>query len=510
MTLPQFLGQVLAAAGEDRPNVLVLQPDQHRGTMMGCMGDKQAITPNLDRMAGEGILFRNCVSSSPVCCPFRASMQTGLYPHKHGVLSNDKYRLDPSHPTFAEMFEKAGYKTGYIGKWHLDGGLPKKEGGEGVTPKAVGGFVPPERRRGYQEWNGYEKSHEYFEVWTYNEEGKKIRVQGYDWEPTWFTDKALDFAKRHSEAKEPWLYYVAYGPPHVPEECLPKYLNMFPPEKFELPPDVKAAFTGQEEAMARKEFQMYYALVTAIDTEVGRLLEGLKQLGVDNNTIILYTSDHGDVLGSHVGGKAGKGKPAAKGKSSGEGESDAGYEGESKFRGKAKPYANAFRTPLIVHWPKKIKAGQVCDALVSGVDLPVTLLDLAGAPPIPGAQGVSVAPWCLTGNGPKREGIWIGLGSWRAVWDGRYVYSPAPFNILYDHDSDPCEVKNLLGDPASQAEQQRLHALLTRLAREVEDPLAPELDKMATGGGGQSAPAGTEKPAKPGKKKPASGKKAKA
>ena len=110
--LVMLLAAVAAWAESSRPNVLVIQPDQHRGTIMGCMGDRQARTPNLDRLAKEGILFRNAASSSPVCCPFRATMQTGLYPHKHGVLSNDKYRLDPKHPTFAEMFVKAGYQTG--------------------------------------------------------------------------------------------------------------------------------------------------------------------------------------------------------------------------------------------------------------------------------------------------------------------------------------------------------------------------------------------------------------
>jgi arylsulfatase A-like enzyme len=436
-----------------RPNVLIIQPDQHRGTIMGCMGDPQAKTPNLDRLAREGILFRNCVSSSPVCCPFRATMQTGLYPHKHGVLSNDKYRLSAAHPTFAEMFVQAGYKTGYIGKWHLDGGVPKAEGGKGVTPQAVGGFVPPQRRRGWQEWNGYEKSHEYFEVWKYNAAGQKERVAGYDWEPTWHTDMALDFAKRHSAAGEPWVYYISFGPPHVPEECPQRFLDMFPPDKFTLPPDVTAHFKGAAEKEIRREFQVYYALVAAIDFEVGRLLDGLKRLGVDDNTIILYTSDHGDYLGSHVSGKGSKKEP----------------------RGKGVPYATAFRIPLIIHWPANIKAGQVCEALVSSADLAPTILGLAGAPPIPGAQGTSMAPWCLTGNGPKHDAIWIGLRGWRAAWDGRFLYSPAPYNILYDHQTDPYEMNNLFLVAGSLVQRQRMRELLNRTAEEIEDPMAAEL-----------------------------------
>jgi arylsulfatase A-like enzyme len=403
-------------------------------------------------MAKEGILFHNSASSSPVCCPFRATMQTGLYPHRHGVLSNDKYRLNPKDLTLAEMFVKAGYRTGYIGKWHLDAGLPEKEGGEGLTAKGVGGFVPPERRRGYQEWNGYEKAHEYFEVWKYNEKGKKERVTGYDWEPTWYTDMALDFARRHSEAGEPWLYYIAFGPPHVPEQCPQRFLDLFPPDKIELPPDVKAIFKGADELTIRKKFQVYYALVAAIDVEIGRLLEGLKRLGVDDDTIILYTSDHGDFLGSHV--------------------TDAD---STKLRGKAAPYATAFRTPLIIRWPSRIKPGMISDALVSSADLAPTLLDLAGVPPIPGAQGLSMAPWCLTDAGPRHEAIWIGLGKWRAVWDGRFVYSPGPYNILYDHQADPYEMNNLYNAPESQAQRKRLHELLVKVAQEINDPMAAEL-----------------------------------
>ena len=192
---------------------------------------------------------------------------------------------------------------------------------------------------------------------------------------------ALDFAKRHTAAGEPWLYYLAYGPPHVPEQCPQRFLDLFPPEKFELPPDVKASFTGDDEKQIRAAFQVYYALVTAVDVEIGRLLDGLKRIGADENTIILYTSDHGDYLGSHAKGTGSK----------------------KDLRGKAVPFANAFRIPLIVRWPAKIRPGQMCEALVSSADLAPTLLDLAGAPPIPGAQGTSMASWCLTGDGPRPE-----------------------------------------------------------------------------------------------------------
>ena len=161
----------------EKPNVLVIQPDQHRGTVMGCAGDSQVKTPNLDRLASEGIRFSRCASSSPVCSPFRGTMQTGLYCHTHGVDVNN-ILLDPELITFADLFADAGYATGYIGKWHLDGGKPR--GG--------GGFIESgPRRAGWQEWHGYQKGHEFFEVWDYNENRERVQIEGYDWEPMWHT-----------------------------------------------------------------------------------------------------------------------------------------------------------------------------------------------------------------------------------------------------------------------------------------------------------------------------------
>ena len=171
-------------AGGKKPNILIVQPDQHRAGVMGCAGDALVKTPNLDRLAAEGVRFSNCVSSSPVCSPFRATLQTGLYPHKHGVDVNGE-SLYPDVRGFSEIFAEAGYATGYIGKWHIDG----------QKLKGTGGFIPKERRHGWQEWNGNETEHRFFDVWRFDAEGKQAPVEGYDWEPAWHTDMALDIAR---------------------------------------------------------------------------------------------------------------------------------------------------------------------------------------------------------------------------------------------------------------------------------------------------------------------------
>ena len=429
------------------PNVLVIQPDQHRGTIMGCAGDKQVQTPNLDQLASEGIRFSHAASSSPVCSPFRGTMQTGLYPHTHGVIGNN-ILLDPELTGFAEVFADAGYATGYIGKWHLDGGVPES---------GSGGFIAPgPRRQGWQEWHAHEKGHSFFDVWTFDDEGNKVHMEDYDWEPTWHTDMALDFAKRPRDAETPWLFYLGYGPPHKPQECPDRFLDLYDPDTFELPPDVQGRFSEEMERDLRRAYQVYYGQVTAVDYEIGRVMQGLEDLGVAENTIVIYVSDHGDLLGSHVEG--------------------ASHVEEGDLRGKGSPYATAFRVPCIVRWPERVAAGQVCDALVSSVDFTPTILDLAGLDIPEAMQGDSMAGWCLDGNGPRNEVVYLGLGrgqaghGWRAVWDGRYVYSLMKYNVLYDHEEDPFEMHNRFEDDGYADVRAQLNEQMIRMAMSKEDP----------------------------------------
>ena len=396
---------VAQPGSRQRPNILIIQPDQHSALVMGCMGDHQVQTPHLDALAAQGVHFENAVANSPVCCPCRASLQSGLYWHTHGVDTNG-IRLSPGFPCLAEVLHDEGYQTGYIGKWHLDGGIP---------PESPGGYIPPgPRRQGWREWWGYEKSHEFFEVWRYNDRAKQERVPGYDWEPTWHTDMALDFVERQTDAGDPWCYYVGYGPPHKPEQCPQQFLDLYDPAAFELSPAQKAHLS--DEAELRRVLQMYYAQVTAVDHEVGRMMAGLDQLGVAEDTIVLYCSDHGDVLGSH-----------------------------GKIRGKSMPYATSFRVPTMFRWSGTI-APQRTDALIGTPDLPATLLDLAGIEAPVSWQGASFAPLCHGEAQATPDAVPLGLRGWNGVWDGRHVYSEGNPHCLYDHRNDPFEQKNLVND----------------------------------------------------------------
>ena len=190
-------------------------------------------------------------------------MQTGLYIHEHGVVENG-IQLKHEFETIGEIFSESGYATGYIGKWHLEGFVPDD---------TVGGFIEPgEARQGWQEWLGYEKSHEFFKVWKYNDKREKVRLHEYDWELAWHTDMALDFIRRKTNENKPWCYYVAYGPPHKPEQCLPEFLGRYDPGAFKLPPDAERDLPADKKQELREIMQMYYAQVSTVDHEVGRLV----------------------------------------------------------------------------------------------------------------------------------------------------------------------------------------------------------------------------------------------
>ncbi|MFT7034094.1 MAG: arylsulfatase A-like enzyme [Cyclobacteriaceae bacterium] len=440
-----------------KPNILILMPDQFRSDMMGCAGQPDIITPNIDQLAGDGIRFTNAISGGPVCCPTRTTIQTGLYIHEHGI-TNNNLPMDTNHTTIAEILVDEGYATGFIGKWHLDGGKPKD---------GVGGYIPEgEQRQGWQGWHGYEKSHEFFEVWDFDENGKKVRLEEYDWEPTWQTDKALEFIETNTKQDKPWCYYIAYGPPHNPFQCPKEYLDMYDPASLVLPPDVENTLDPDELIEVRRLRQIYYGQVTAIDHEVGRLVNGLNKMKISENTIILFISDHGDILGSHA--HEVKERYIKNGKSL-----------EYYLRTKGKPYITVMRTPLIVKWPNAIEPGRTNDVLVNSVDLAPTLIDLAGIKVPEKMSGHSMVGWGVGNDGPKQEALYTGLytgkQAWRGVWGGRYLYSNLDYQVLYDHYTDPYETKNLFNDPEYKELQSEMQLKLEKLAEQTGDPMLAKI-----------------------------------
>ena len=421
--------------GRDRPlNVLFLFPDQMRAQAMGCMGNPDVRTPHLDRLAAEGLLFRNHFANSPVCCPARAVILTGKYAHANGMTAND-LRLRETETSLAELFAAAGYRTGFVGKWHLDGG-----------PRQPGWIPPGERRQGFEFWAANEVSHAHFDTHYFRDDPEPIPIKRFEAEA--WTDLGIEFLRGAREDGRPFFLTVQMGPPHDPYLAPDEYMAMYDPETVALRPN----FAGDESdrdlepnpyvaTPGRKEIAAYYAMVTAVDDQVGRILGELDDLGLRESTIVIVSSDHGDMLGSH---------------------------GQ---RLKRKPWEESIRVPGIVRHPRAA-AGRVTDALLSHVDIAPTLLSLCGLKPDEGMQGSDLSPVILgeADTGPESAYFQIfgpfhagGVDrGWRGIRTQRYMYARTrdePW-VLYDLDADPYELRNLARDPSASAIRDELEARL--------------------------------------------------
>jgi arylsulfatase A-like enzyme len=269
------------AASTSKPNVVFLLADQWRAKATGYEGDPNVKTPNLDRLARQSLNFRNVVSVCPVCTPYRAALMTGRFPTSTGMFLNDVY-LPDGELCFAEIFGQAGYATAYIGKWHLDG--------HGRSE-----FVAPERRQGWDYWKAAECDHHYPRSHYY--EGDSPEKQFWDgYDAFAQTQDAQSYLRRQAQADRPFVLMVSYGTPHFPHHTAPQeYKDLYPLDKIQLSPNVPPELQDT----ARREAQGYYAHCTALDKCVGDVLATLDETGLAPRTILVFTSDHGEMLGSH-------------------------------------------------------------------------------------------------------------------------------------------------------------------------------------------------------------------
>jgi arylsulfatase A-like enzyme len=398
------------------------------------MGDPDVRTPNLDKLASQGVLFRNTFTNTPVCCPARAIILTGKYAHKNGMVAND-LRLRESETTIAELLAAQGYRTGFIGKWHLDGG------------RRLPGFVPPgPRRQGFQFWAANECDHRHFRPTYFRDTDQPITEQRF--EPEVWTDLAIEFLKQ--TGSDPFFLVVAMGPPHDPYGAPEPYTRLYDPAKLRMRPNWVEGVTGA----GRKEIAAYDAAITAVDEQVGRLMRALEELRRAQDTIVLFTSDHGDMLGSH---------------------------GQ---RLKRKPWEESIRVPGILRYPAKVKPGRASEALLSHVDIAPTLLALCGLQVPTEMQGSDLAPVVLgtTDRGPDSAFFQIFVPfagdvtpqPWRGVRTDRYMYARAEAGpwVLYDLTADPYELKTLVHDPAHAALRERMETKVNAWMKRIGDSWA--------------------------------------
>ena len=472
------------------PNVLWICTDQQRFDTLGCYGNPLVRTPHVDRLAEGGVLFERCFAQSPVCSPSRAAFLTGRYPRTARMRQNGA-DIPADEVLVTRLLADAGYTCGLSGKLHISACHPS--------------VCEPRERRiddGYAEFHW---SHDTGSGWGLNNEYRKwLAEKGATYETpphpdtryvqlgmpvelhqtTWCAQKAVAFIRARAAADGPWLFSVNPFDPHhsfnAPGEYLRRYvdrLDSIPPPRYvqgELSDkpryqriDHGGGYGGEAgfhyDEMTERDHRMvrasYWAMCDLIDDQVGRIIDALAETGQRDNTIVIFTSDHGEMLGDH------------------------GIYLKGPYF-----YEPAVRVPLIVSWPARIPPGRTA-ALVELMDLAQTLLDTAGLPHAPGMQGRSLWP-LLTGAADRaqhRDDVYCEYYNampWHKsptaqmtmVRTARHkiaVDHSGDTGELYDLDADPDETVNQWDNPAyTSVKMDMLLRLCNRMARTV-DPLPP-------------------------------------
>lgn len=443
------MGGLSSAFGQSgsRPNLIFVMADQLGTNHMGYAdywngtnyhGAQHAETPHLDQFASQGVNFKNTVSNMPVCSAFRASLMTGKYTTSNGMVINE-LRLNPHQECFGHVLTRAGYNTAYIGKWHLYA----NELGNHDDPK--NSFIPRgEHRLGFNDyWAAFNFHHNYYGSYYHTESSEKVYFPAGVYEPDGQTDLAMEWLKcRAKKSSRPFAMFLSWGTPHGPwptSNVPAEYYDRFASVSLPNPPnyksvndepysdnwsDISAAGRNQLEEWRR----VYYAMTCNMDWNFGRLMQFLETQGMADNTIVVFTSDHGEMFGSQ--GRAAK----------------------NTF------YEEAARIPFLVRWPNRI-APRVSDACVSCVDFMPTMLGLMGLPVPERAEGDNLSHLALGESGPEPEfaflqntgacAAWENGYEWRAIRNKQYTYARYRVDdkeLLFDNVNDPYQMTNLVGD----------------------------------------------------------------
>lgn len=428
-------------AATPRPNILFIIADQWRAQAFGYAGDPNVKTPYLDRFERECIHFAQAVAGTPVCSPTRASLLTGQRPTTHGVFLND-VPLNTNAVTLPKVLKSAGYDTGCIGKWHIDGHGSRSA------------FIPRDRRQGFDYWKVLECTHAYNQSYYYSDDPEKRLWEGYD--AIAQTRDAQKYLKAQSATHRPFLLWLAFGPPHNPYESAPEqYRRRYRPDALLLHPNVPADMAAQ----VRKDLAGYYAHCSALDDCLADLLRTLDETGLSTNTIVVFTSDHGDMLGS-----------------------------QSQQR-KQRPWEESARVPLLFRLPPWMRLEpRRIPATINTEDIMPTLLSLCRVPIPTSVEGLDFSE-AMRGKKDPSGGATVlrcvapfgefnrrgGGREYRAVRTAHYTYVrdlKGPW-LLYDNLADPYQLHNLVDNPAKADLKKQMDALLTRKLGEQKDGFRP-------------------------------------
>ncbi|MCI0498678.1 MAG: sulfatase [Planctomycetales bacterium] len=471
-----LMGQLCQAAAKKtapaikRPNLVFIFPDQMRGQAMGFLGEEPVLTPRLDRLAAQSLTLPQTVSNYPLCSPFRAMLMSGRYPHASRVTDNCNSDTTPydcelrtTEPCWSDILKEAGYALGYVGKWHLD--APRKpyvDCYNNKGPVAWNEWCPPDRRHGFDFWYAYGTYDQHTRPMYWATEAAREGFALIDqWGPEHEADMAIRYIRnedgRFRKADRPFALVVSMNPPHMPYELVPgKYVDRYRDRtaddlcrRANIPP----AGTRMGD-LYRKNIKNYFAMITGVDEQVGRILDALDGQGLGEETIVVFTSDHGNCLGIH------------------------------HEISKNNPFEESIRIPFLIRWPGKIKPRRD-DALFSSLDMAPTLLDLMGFKKQipPQMDGISFAGLFLTGEGARPEWQWYmatsadkphlgrrGLRNASCTFILERKDGAADTCALYDNIADPYQLENIADQQPDRVK--KLTAKLDRLLKNYSDPWA--------------------------------------
>jgi arylsulfatase A-like enzyme len=445
----------------DRPNFLVIVSDQHRFDCLGVNGHPLLQTPNLDRLAADGMNFTHAFTPSPVCVPARNSLLHGVWPMRHLAIANPDTEA-PRGPveglaTFPQTLRQAGYWLAHVGKWGVDRQRgPRDFGFHEYVPD--GDYGPWRAARGLppvpwaNSWFGEVDPH----------------VRPEESALGWGADQAIRMLETATRGPNPFFVRWDTTEPHLPSRPPEPFASMYPPDGVPPWPGFADDLAGKPfiQRQQRRTWKLddwtwaqwapvvarYLGVVSLLDAQLGRVLAALARLGLAEHTVVVYTTDHGDLCGSH-------------------GMIDKHYV----------MYDDVVRVPLIVRWPAQVRAGSQCAAFVThALDLAATFCAAAGAAAPTSFQGQSLLPLLHGQPDNGRSDIFatyhgnqFGLYSQRMVRDRewKYVWNATAEDELYDLRADPGELRNRVLDPACRGELTRLRTRLVAWMEQTQDRL---------------------------------------
>lgn len=476
----QFLGSAAAAAGAapaSRPNILHIQSDQQQWATIA--GRSPCRTPNIDRLASEGMLFERAYTPSAVCCPSRAMTLSGAYHWHNGVYNqihsapSVKRDLDPDVVLYSQRLKQAGYRLGYVGKWHCsylrtpaDFGFDELANVFGCSPKALAklNLDPDNVARSREKlktvpdrmfsWPGSEP----FVMWGHQEGPEEATPEHYS------TDCAISMMRRFAAGAQPWHLEVQYVEPHDPYLPLAKYRDRYDPRSIPVAANFHETFQGKpglhrreseswgrvSEDDFRRSRAYYYAFMEQLDAQVGRLLSALERTGQAANTMVVFTTDHGDCVGAH----------------------------RMWIKGWI-PYEECYRIPMVIRWPGRIRPGSKTEHLAQLQDLAHTYVDAGGAQTMPYADGRSLLPlFAEPARTDWNDDILCAYYGGEFLYTQRiainqrykYVFNGFDYDELYDLEEDPGELRNLVDDPGRRAAAEDMRERLYAMMNRFEDP----------------------------------------